>query len=152
MNNKAGFTLFEVLVSSMILVILLVPALRGLAGAFRTYKELQNEEQTLEYTKQLVSYYQELFHGESQPLDKSGSDLSADSSTVFSLKDSTMTGYTYTRSYIGPVLSAYYVAPSISTGYYDAYLFKISVDPTSSGGTGLSTAFVVAAYYDNQLN
>ena len=103
----------------------------------------------------MMAYYQNLYHGENTPVDSNSGDLSGETSSAFSLADSSLTGYTLTRDYVGPPKNpgtAYYLTPSNASigGPYDSYLVALTLASTS-GNRSVKMAFVVSAYYQNQI-
>ena len=160
MDSK-GFSLLEVAVASFIMVVLMVPALQGTAGAYRAYRQIQAELSIIENTKLMVGYYQELYHGEAQTIDSNTvANLNTDASTLLALANTNLIAANYTRNVIGPPTSTalmgvneYYLDPIASKIYiYDTYLvaWDNQLDPDTTG-IKVKAAIIVTAYYQDQI-
>ncbi len=166
MSNHKGFTLLEVLFAGLISVLLMVPTLQGLAGAYRTFKTVQMEQDLTDYTRFLVTYYQEFYHNETQGMSATtGTNLATDPATDVNFSGSELTSFQYQKKFIGPPVNAtsfypwnYYVSPAIGnfttlgSNPYHHYLIGVQGLPDPDDGIHYFLAtFVVTAYYQNQF-
>ena len=149
MDSK-GFSLFEVVLASLIGVILAVPALQGFAGAYRAYNTIQAEYELISDCQLVISFYQDLYHGEAKTIDSTASDQSGNASSAFYMPDANAV-FTLTRNYVGPPIDAvpayFVVAPATR---YDQYLLSLTVESSIYSKT-MPLAFLVSAYYQTQI-